>query len=181
MVGKLMRVGRAMKRASLVHLCALVMGCGSRTTLDDWAVGIGPGAGKTSLGMGDEDGSQGGGGGGTGLPPCELPACSWPVSIDPPDISNVGWSVSRTLVVCGQGAEVTSTGSNDSTIACEDGGGCVIACGTHQYLLSLAIEQRVHGAAPSPPLVFPTLPAGCASPQPLVPSALAAFYCCPCE
>src|ERR1035438_2180158 len=29
------------------------------------------------------------------------PACSWPVSLDPPDARNTGWSVSRTLLVCG--------------------------------------------------------------------------------
>jgi hypothetical protein len=180
-----------MKPLAFIFVVAATAGCGATTALDEDR-GIVPrfdlDGGANLFGDPLEGGGSGGGGGsgsaegggGSSGPPCELPACSWPASIDPPAISNVGWSVNRTLVVCGEGPNATPAGSNDPSIACDTSGGCVNACAPHEYLVSEAIMPHGHGVPMMPPLVYPRLPSGCASPVPLIASPVAAYYCCPC-
>lgn len=117
-----------------------------------------------------------------------LPACSWPSSLDRPDSDTAGWWVSRTLVVCGEPMGASAVCASDGgTGDCDTNlRPCVMACGEHQYLVTLETQMPVFGtpdsAQPySPTLVYPTLPDGCTSPSPLVPNSELSYQCCPCE
>jgi hypothetical protein len=114
-----------------------------------------------------------------------LPSCKWPSTLNPPDASNAGWSVSRTLLDCpSAGGDTVVCGSDSATSACPGAAlPCVMECAANQYLVTehfgVGYEAK-DGAPPPSPNVYPTLPAACA-PGGGFQGAEATYYCCLCE
>jgi hypothetical protein len=103
-----------------------------------------------------------------------LPACSWPVALDPTDAGDGRCRAARTLLSCRAGDVVEGCLSNDPTEcpgpkAVPGPFTCAVQCDAHEY----AIVCGAVGPAPfvPPPPGCRTKGAGPGGP---------AFYCCPC-